>query len=263
MRILLAAMLLSTITRAGSAQSLIDSLSTAGRGTLVVRTTPDSGWVYVDSLFVGRAPVRVEMLRPGMHTVRVVHPDFANWLTETIRDSVPTAAGGEVLRTYTLGQWYSIVSVPSDAQVFSGDSIIGTTPLVLSPLSIPTDSTLTLRKKGYAPVSTSLALASRGVLLIPLSPSGEPSGENDWRLSSSVAARTSTLPLWISGGSAVLFGGFSAYYKLEADRHQSSYISTGNPYHLVERDRLDGLSALYFVAAQVGLGVFIWYLLSD
>jgi hypothetical protein len=207
--------------------------------------------------------VRVDTLQPGLHTVRVVHPDYANWLTETIRDSVTTSAGGELLKTYTLGQWYSVVSIPSDAQVFSGDSVIGTTPLVLSPLSLPTDSTLVLRKRGYAPVSTSLALASRGVLLIPLSPSGEPVEENDWRLSSSARSRTSTLPLWVSGGSAVIFGGFSAYYKLEADRHQSSYLSTGNPYHLVERDRLDGLSALYFVAAQVGLGVFIWYLLSD
>jgi PEGA domain len=246
-----------------AASAMPDSTAGSTRASLNVTTSPDSGYIYVDGLFVCRAPARIDSVVPGRHILHIAHPDYANWLTEGVTDTIAVETGEALTRHYTLSHWYSIISVPSGAGVYVGDSLLGLTPLILHPNSVPTDSSLTARKAGYTPVTSSLALAVRGVLILPLVPSGGKTEENDWRFDSSPRSKKNTLPLWIAGGSAVVFGGFSAYYKLAADDQQQAFLATGNPYNAAERSRLDNLSALYFVAAQIGLGAFIAYMLSD
>lgn len=238
-----------------------DTTAQHARYVLSITTSPDSGWISIDGLLAGRAPLRIDTLSAGVHIVHVAHPDFSNWLTEAADDTIIMRQDTTI--HYLLAHWYSIITVPVGATVFAGDSALGQTPLLLGPDRIPSDSTLTLRKNGFGEATTSLALAARGVLIIPLIPTGQPSEASDWRLAASPAARRNTLPLWIAGGSAVVFGGFSAYYKLAADDQQQAFLSTGNPYNAAERTRLDNLAALYFVAAQIGLGVFVAYLLSE
>jgi hypothetical protein len=256
------AIALALLVLTGIARAVPDSTLSTPRTSLGISTMPDSGWVYIDGAFAGRAPVRIDTLPPGRHILHIVHPDYSNWLTEGAGDTILLLKDTLLVRHYKLSQWYSVISIPSDASVFAGDSLIGVTPLILRPNLIPPDSSLTIRKKGFNPVSSSLALAARGVLVVPLLPSGEPSEENDWRLASAPGSRKNVLPLWVAGGSALVFGGFSAYYKLAADDQQQAFLATGNPYNAAERSRLDKLSALYFVAAQIGLGAFIAFLLS-
>jgi hypothetical protein len=254
---------LAFLTLAGVASAMPDSTGAGNRASLNVTTSPDSGWIYVDGLFVCRAPAHIDSLLPGRHVLHIAHPDYANWLTEGVSDTIAVETGQILAKHYTLSHWYSVISVPSGAGVYVGDSLLGLTPLILRPNSVPTDSSLTARKEGYTQVTSSLALAVRGVLVIPLVPSGGKVEENDWRLDGSPRSKKNTLPLWIAGGSALVFGGFSAYYKLAADDQQQAFLATGNPYNAAERSRLDNLSALYFVAAQIGLGAFIAYMLSD
>jgi hypothetical protein len=247
---------------APSAAQQADTLSTSS-GILVVTSDPESAWVYRDTSFAGRTPLTLQVPAPATLRLRILHPDAANWLTEAVLDTVHLIPGEEARRHHDIPRWTMIVTIPSGAEVFSGDSLIGTTPYALRPADQPGAGSVTVRKAGYGTATGSLALASRGVLLIPLVPSGEPAGSNDWRLGINGAGRASSLPLWVAGGSAVVFGSFAAYYKIQADHQQNEFLRTGNPYHQAERARMDDLSALYFLAAQIGLGVFIAFLVSD
>lgn len=255
-------LLLLLLLAAPSAAQQPDTL-TPGRAFLVVTSDPESAWVYRDTSLAGRTPLRLEVPAPESLRLRILHPDASSWLTEAILDTVRLIPGEEARRHYDIPRWYLIVTIPSGAGVYSGDSLLGTTPYALRPADQPHLGQVTVRKTGYGTATGSLSLASRGVLLIPLVPSGEPAGGNDWRLAANGAGRSSSLPLWVAGGSAVVFGSFAAYYKIQADHQQSEFFRTGNPYYQAERARMDNLSALYFLAAQVGLGAFIAFLVSD
>ena len=257
-RILLAMALLAAPLLAQVPDSAV-----AGGTILVVTSDPDSAWVYCDSALAGRTPLRLDTLNAGTHLLRVLHPDVTNWLTEAVMDTLHLAPGEERRVHYDIPLWYSIISIPSGAEVLSGDSLLGVTPLTLHPRHQPGVRSVTVRKQGYGTVTSSLALAARGVLVVPLLPSGEDGGTNDWRVANSAGARASRLPLWVAGGSAIVFGSFAAYYKIQADQQQSEFLRTGNPYYQAERARMDDLSALYFMAAQIGLGAFIAFLVSD
>jgi len=234
-------------------------ITTRDSASITVRSIPDNAAVIVDSLDAGRTPLTIDSLAAGLHRLRLIHPDMANWLTIPLEDTVRLSPGEHRTLQYTFEQARSIISLPSGAEVLIGDSVVGTTPLTFLPGQIPAGSTVTLRKNGFSRASADFSLATRGVLSVTLSPErGMPS-----QIEEDLAPGPWSGRLVIPGALAVLSGGLAAYCKIKADNHQMAYLATGDLSERAKRDRLDNQAAGFLVGMELSLGFFITILLTQ
>jgi hypothetical protein len=56
----------------------IVAITSEALGTIFVTSNPDSAEIYVDDLFVGKAPATLH-LKPGQHSIRAFTKDYQNW----------------------------------------------------------------------------------------------------------------------------------------------------------------------------------------
>ena len=242
----------------GIAQAVTDTLPPA---RLVVTSSPESAWVYLDTCFIGQTPCSVKVVDRTTHHLHLLHPDFANWLTGGVDDTVRLSPGETLVRNYNIARWTMIVSSPPGAEILLGDSVLGTSPLLIPEGRISQGTPLRVQLQGYDPVLTRLAQAERGVLRVPLlarSDAGRANGD----IFQTVNGHSS-LRLYLTGAGAILAGAATAYFKVKADDRNSDFLVTGNPALASERNRYDNASAVLLVATEVSFGLFIAFLLSE
>jgi hypothetical protein len=227
---------------------------------LVIASSPDSAWVMVDTVVVGRTPCSLRVAAPARHRLRIQHPDITNWLNENVEDSLDVVPGQSISRMYTMEAWTLVESSPMGAEITAGDSILGKTPLIFRPGQISPAATLTFRLSGYEGATATLEMATRGILRVPLRarPDVEPSF--DQTIASPQPSRTR---LYLTGGGAVLAGAAAAYFKMKADDANNDYLLTRNPGAASDRDRFDTTSGVFLIVTQVSLGLFLAFLMSD
>jgi hypothetical protein len=154
-----------------------------------------------------------------------------------------------------------VTSSPSGAEVFQGDSLLGTTPLLVPTGRVSPGALLRLRKRGYNAAIANMGQGQRGILSVPLMASNDPTTEPDQSLLPQTAP--SSLRLYLSGGGAVVAGAAAAYFKVKADNRNGDYLATGNPMMASDRDRFDTASGVFLAAAEVSIGLFMAFLLSE
>jgi hypothetical protein len=240
-----------------------DSTQAAQRGTLGIRSDPDSAFVTIDGAYAGRTPLSVDTLMPGTHVIRVLHPDAANWLSASVDDTVFLQRGDIRILRYSLREGLSIVSVPSGAEVFVGDSLAGRTPLVFLHGGMSASVLITLRKPGYLPIPAEFGKASGGVLRVALQQAGSGPVPDELILRNDAAASGRTERILISGVATVVAGAAAAYFKIKADKLNEDFLATGDPSLNSRTRRLDTASAIALAATQVGLALFSTFLLSE
>jgi len=242
----------------GSAQTVTDTMTSA---RLFITSSPESAWVYLDTSFVGRTPCSVEVADRSTRHLRLLHPDFANWLTGGVDDTVRFSPGERLVRQYKMERWTTIVSSPPGAEVLLGDSVLGATPLLIPEGGLSLETPLLVRMRGYDPVVARLAQAQRGILQVPLLARWDPGRPNgDLLLTGN---RHSSLRLYVTGAGAILAGAASAYFKVKADDRNNAFLITGNPLLALERKRYDNASAVLLAVTEVSLGLFVAFLLSE
>ncbi len=115
------------------ASSLRQRGSTRNDRSTHVQTDVDSALVFVDSVNMGHDPPHSQEYAARFPPLRSFIRTVTNWLTgsiiDTIRRCIP--ARRRALR-FAFGRRYLILSIPSGADVFIGDSSGGPTPLLLS-----------------------------------------------------------------------------------------------------------------------------------
>lgn len=240
----------------------VDSGATQ-RASVTIQANVDSAWVFIDSVHVGCTPLTISALPACTHRLKLIHPDITNWLTGSISDSFVVAPGESKVLRYNFERWYSIITTPSGAHVYAGDSLAGATPLVL--LSDPAlgNSVIRIQKAGYEQVNSSLSDASHGILGITLKKEWQ-SGWHDESILKDLDARNSnTLRLYITGATTVLSGAAAAYFKIKADDRLTMYKATNNPSMLSETNHLDTASGISLFITQVSLALFAYFLLSE
>lgn len=241
-----------------------DSLSVPGPRTgLTLRSTPDSAIVLVDGTLMGRTPLQLDTLAAGTHIVRLLNPDSSSWFTDNITDTISVERGQHPVLSYTLPHRYFINTIPSGAGVYTGDSLVGETPAMIESSSLPPGTMLTVRKAGYLSASVSLRGIQGGSVLLPLAPSGGSEAEKSLFAAAEVGPEKSSLPLFITGAAAVIFGTAAAYFKVQADRKNDEYLLSGDAALAAERNRLDSWAATCTVTMQVNVGIFIYFLLAN
>ena len=58
---------------------------------LEIRSDVDSALVVLDGAFVGRTPYMADSLAPGVHRIRVLHPDITGWLAAKMDSTVASS----------------------------------------------------------------------------------------------------------------------------------------------------------------------------
>ena len=231
--------------------------------SLTLRTGTDTAWVFIDSLRAGRTPLTVDSLRGGRHALRLVQSDLSSWLTGSINDTVFLAPGEQKTLQYSFERRVMVVTDPSGAIVSIGDSVAGTTPLLLLPGSTGLPSSITVERKGYEKTSLLLPAGGSGIARAALQKiwQSEPS-ESPLMTESGRSERTG-MRLYVAGGVTVVAGVAAAYWKIKADGKNALYQETGDPAFQRETHRLDTSSALALLVTQAGFAFFTYFLLSD
>lgn len=236
---------------------------TLHRFSVTIQCTTDSARVILDHVYAGKTPLRIDTLKPGIHALKILHPDLSNWSTGSISDSFSVPQPEPLTLRYTFDRRIFIISRPFAAGVYMGDSLLGYTPFLFTTDSKSTAPTVTIQKDGYEPAICDLATAQRGVVTALLTPRWQKdpleaslSGEGNHR-------RSPGWRLYVTGATTVLSGIAAAYLKTQADEKYASYGTTADPALLSETHRLDRASAIALVATQVSLGLFAYFLLSE
>lgn len=240
-----------------------DSASTGGFSSLTIDSGNDTAYVFLDSVRVGTTPFTADSLAPGLHRLRLVQIDLSSWLTGTINDTVLLAPGDRKTMSYHFIPRINLITEPSGATVSIADSIIGTTPLMISASSgqaLP--ERVTVEKHGYEKMVIPLTTGQEGinfVLLKKIWQSDLPEGP----MSNEVTGGRSSLKIFIAGGAALAAGVATAYFKIKADGRNQQFLETGIPSLRDDMRRLDTAAAISLVVTQIGFAFFSYFLLSE
>jgi len=229
------------------------------RSTLTIQSTPESAHVMLDGKRVGSTPITIDSIAPGTHALTLQHPDVESWLTEPTTDTVTVAEGEHKTLRYDIRNRYFITSTPFGAQVFLGDSVIGTTPFLTS--TEMGEQTLLLRKPGYEPSTVHTYGAS--IVATPLTKLWQNGGDAETYFKESDGGSHKSLALVGSGTATVLSGVVAAYLKIKADNQYQKYLLTGDSHYLSQTHLLDTSAGIAIIATQVGLGLFTYILFSQ
>lgn len=229
-------------------------------GRVVISTEPDTAWVYLDGRARGYTPLLLDSLSPGMHRIRLVDLNVSSWFSHARVDSFLSEPGVERTLHFSLPRRYALVTSPSGAEVFRGDTLLGTTPLVV-PEHTGGGTEVLLRREGYA--DTSLSLPPRGsrILILSLRPLGDsPLPPSPFSERSETAGGRRII---LAGMGAVVAGAGAAYFKLAADEKNAEYNRTGDPAVQAQRNSLDAAAAACLIATQIAVGFLIAFLLAE
>jgi hypothetical protein len=228
--------------------------------SLVIETGADTALVFIDSMRAGFTPLSATTT-PGRHILRLVHIDVSSWLTGTMSDTLVLAPGEDRRLHYEFERRFMIVTSPAGAQVRVGDSLAGTTPLlVLFPPGgvLPR---LALQKTGYETVPVTIPPGQGGIVRATLTGLWQAEAMETPFLNDSPARNP--LRFYIAGGATLLSGISAAYFKIRADEQHEMFLQTADPARRDDTRRLDSVAAISLVLTQVGFAFLTYFLLSD
>lgn len=215
--------------------------------TLIVNSNDSSAVIYLDSTIAGRGSFNIQISR-GKHLV-VAKSSSVLWNAQEMKDSVLIEECGLIKKlNFSFKKHIYLNSNPSNAEVYYGDSLIGTTPLYLSSEISP----ISLKKKDYKSETVS-----------PDNLDGDPFVNMNFIGKQNGRSFLKTNMFKILLGSAIVLGGTAAYYKLRANSHFDDYNLTGSQNALDQTNKYDTISGIAFGALQVNFGVILYYLLTE
>jgi hypothetical protein len=213
---------------------------------LKIKTNLPNSLIYIDNKFTGTGNIKIEVSK-GIHFIFIKENKLI-WNADEIKDTIKIAdcTGKEFI--YRFKEKYFISGVPQDAGVFVNDSLIGYTPISIA----SSISEIKLKHKDY--------LGKELYLKDYLS------GEN-FKLTGGLKPvnknflNSDFFKLLV--GSAIIFGGTAAYFKLKADDNFDEYNSTNIQRFLDNTRKYDLISGIAFGALQINFAALIYFFLVD
>jgi len=252
-----AALVICTVLPVALYAASQDSLQTT---TIRITSEPDSALVFVDGARRGSTPLELSGVLPGVHTLRLVVQDPASWFSDVTRDTVLVESGADRALHYRIDHRCAVMTVPSGADLFIGDSLAGTTPAVV-PFDVIRSGIVRVRKAGYAEVQVAPPPGSGSSVVLSLDPAGTPVPEPAVVVGNGMSRNQTTI--WIAATSVILSGAVAAYFKVTADEKNAGYLDSGNPVLRTQRDQRDRDAAVALVTTQVSLALLIGLLLAE
>jgi hypothetical protein len=216
------------------------------RAKLIIKTDISNSIIKLDDEFLGNGNIEAE-LHKGKHIIYVSEPSSV-WDPKNFEDTLLVKDCNDINLSYNFNSPVYLATNPEDVNVYSGDSLIGYSPLFISQKL----NKLSLSKPGYE--SKSIYLNNMPANnIINLKYIGESSGKSFYEKDI----------FKILVGSLVLLGGTTAYFKLKADNRYDSYQSTGEQSYLDKTREFDLISGITMGALQINFGILIYYFLTD
>ena len=246
-------LLIVIVAMAGPAYAAVDGSDSVNiwQGTsLSVTSNVDSALVVIDGRPAGQTPVRIDSVSAGLHYLKILHPYLANWLEYPIRDTLLIAGQKALTLQYNFSPRLLLSSEPFGADVLLGDSLIGTTPLVIQ--APDGRGKFRLRKEGYS--DADIDRLSGGLIQMHM----------EWQPENTeVNHGSDPLRLYLTGGATILSGAAAAYFKIKADSRYQMYAQSRDPSLHDQTRRLDTAAAVFLTLAEITLGLFSYFMLSD
>ena len=203
--------------------------------------------IFIDDSLAGTGKNINAILSKGRHKIFALE-NSDRWESKTFIDSLNITDCNDITLQYNFSDKVLLNTEPQDVYVFSNDSLIGYTPLLI-PMEL---NNIRLEKNGFE--SKIIGYSDFGINRpVKLNYVGEYDDGNFF---------DKTL-FKILIGTMVALGATTAYLKLEADDKFAEYKITGDPALLEQTNRLDTLSAVTFVALQINFGAIIYFFLVD
>jgi len=203
--------------------------------------------LFIDDSLAGTGKNINFILPKGQYKI-VALENSDRWDAKTFIDSLNITDCNEIILKYDFTNEVLLDTEPQDVHVFSNDSLIGYTPLLI-PMGL---NNIRLEKNSFE--SKIISYSDFGINKpVKLNYVGEYDDGNFF---------DKTL-FKILVGTMVALGATTAYLKLEADDRFAEYKITGDPALLDQTNRLDTFSAITFVALQINFGAIIYFFLVD
>lgn len=223
------------------------SLGQDCRAKVSIKTNVEDSKLIVDNVFVGQGTNIITELDSGKHTIYITE-NFWKWNSKSVSDTINIFDCSEINLNYSLNDQKILDTDPQDVYVFKGDSLIGSTPLLLD----RPHGEYTLEKPDYLKKNVSFQEIASGEKP-ELQFNGQEKGKSFYE----------TTLFKVLVGTVLALGATTAYYKLKADKKFDEYQITGNPELLDQTDRYDVVSGVTFVAMQINFGLILYLFLSD
>lgn len=203
--------------------------------------------LFIDDSLAGSGKNINVTLSKGRHKI-VALENSDRWDAKSFIDSLDITDCNDITIQFNFNKKVLLNTEPQDVYVFSNDSLIGHTPLLI-PMEL---NNIRLEKNGFE--SKIINYSDFGINdPVKLNFTGEYDDGNFF---------DKTL-FKILIGTMVALGVTTAYFKLEADDKFAEYKITGDPALLEQTNRLDTISAVTFVALQINFGAIIYLFLVD
>lgn len=217
------------------------------KSEITIKTNIPSSLIYFNNKFIGSGSIKMHVEK-GKYPV-LLRENKYGWNIEEINDTLVIDGCNEKKEfSYKFNNNFFINSSPQDAGVYISDSLIGYTPLNI----FSTYSGLSIKKKEYEPKNLSSSLQDE-YKKINLSYIG-PKNSQDF-------LKTNLFKFLV--GTAILFGGTSAYFKLKADDYFDQYNTTNMQIYLDKTHKYDTVSGILFGALQLNFAAIIYFFLTD
>ena len=217
------------------------------KAKVYIKTDLDSSLIFVNQKFVGKGDVNLE-LEKGFYNITAREP-IKEWDARVLNDIISVAnCNGLKIVNLKFKNLHYLQTNPSDAYIYTGDSLIGHTPMFIS----ADIKNLILKKPNYEELPITLN-SSDDNKIFNLNYSGEPNRVSFFK--------KNIFKFFVAG--IVTLGAVSAYFKLKADDYFSQYQNTDDNSFLEKTRKYDLISGISFGALQINFGLLIYYFLTD
>ena len=203
--------------------------------------------ILVDDSLAGTGDYVEVKLGKGTHKITALE-NSDRWDAKTFIDTITVIDCSDVSINYKFIKKVFLDTDPQDAYVYSADSLIGYTPLLIPEYL----NNLRLEKPGYQGITLNYSQLKMNEP-VKLKYIGQPDDGNFF---------DKTL-FKILVGSMVTLGAATAYFKLKADNKFDEYQQSGDASLHDQTNRLDLVSGITFVALQINFGLIIYFFLVD
>jgi hypothetical protein len=216
---------------------------------------PDGAEVYDDGKLLGHTPLRVETAHAPQ--IEIYYPARAAFKRERRTLNHPVnAMQGVVIIVFTT--WLRIETSPFGAEVRLNDSLLGTTPLLVSLAS--GGGTLRVSKAGYRTESLPVSLTVGRALLLTLTPDDSRAQQTQSVIFYHHAASEIGLNVLLPAGLGLASTVAAISWKQRANGYYNDYLNGYDPAAFDRAYHYDILSGCALIVTQLAAGYFFYLL---
>ncbi len=231
---------------------------------LTITSNVENAKIYFDTAFIGLTPLTDYAIKEGYYKIKIYNPrSLKDWENEN--KLINLFIESDTAFTVSFRHFYYFNSTPFDADVFSNDSMLGSTPLRLFE-DYELTGNLIFKKKNYKDYiydlknydfekGVNLSLESKGTETI-----------SDLVYKDRVTqfkTKRSLISIGALAAASLAGGYFAINFKNKSNAEYDNYLATGNAAYLSNSNSQDTYFVISLILMQAAIGGLIYFLFFD